>query len=109
MSLRETSVSALRALRKPGSFELTEELFLRLLGLIYIAAFASWWPQIVGLSGSDGIQPAAQLLNAMRTELGQAALYQLPTLFWFRISDALLVACCIAGCVAGLLLLVGIL
>lgn len=91
-------------LDRPG--RLTEALFLRLLGLIYIAAFVSWIPQIVGLSGSHGIEPAAQLLNALRGERGAGAFLQLPSLFWFGISDTGLIACCVAGCIAGLLLLI---
>ncbi len=108
MSLREACARAFRALSTPDSFELTERLFVRLLGLIYVAAFASWWPQIIGLSGSHGIQPAVQLLSAMRNELGRSAFFDAPSLFWFGIGDAALVGCCIAGCIAGLLMLGGI-
>ncbi len=108
MNLRETAARALNSLREPGPFELTEALFLRLLGLIYIAAFASFWPQIVGLLGSGGVTPAGQILSAMRNEFGRIAFFDVPTLFWFGISNAALVGCCIAGCVAGLSLAIGI-
>jgi hypothetical protein len=60
----------------------TESIFLRLLGLIYLAAFASLWPQILGLVGSAGIAPA-------------------------RLSDRSLVTLCIAGCVAAAMLIAG--
>lgn len=93
----------------PAKAVLAEALFLRLLGLIYVAAFASWWPQIAGLSGSSGIEPANRLLTLMRSELGRSAFLDAPTLFWFGINDPLLVACCIAGCAAGLLMTAGIL
>lgn len=89
-------------------FELTEALFLRLLGLIYLAAFGSFWPQIRGLTGSHGIVPAAQLLLAMREQLGARRIVELPTLFWFGVSDAALVWVCMAGCVAALLLVIGL-
>ncbi len=49
MNLREATARALHSLAAPGPFELTEALFLRLLGSIYVAAFGSFWPQIVGL------------------------------------------------------------
>jgi hypothetical protein len=92
----------------PGSFELTETLFLRLLGLIYIIAFASLWPQIVGLVGRDGIVPAAQVMPAMRAALGPRAFFEVPTLFWFGITDAALVDFCIGGCVAAAALVFGV-
>ncbi|MBV9762145.1 MAG: lipase maturation factor family protein [Acidobacteriaceae bacterium] len=82
-------------------------MFLRLLGLIYIAAFASLWPQVTGLIGSRGIVPAGQALTAMRDVLGYRALFEAPTLFWFGISDAALVWFCALGCVAGAALVVG--
>src|SRR5437868_6327205 len=108
MTLREPSVRVFRLLVQPGSFELTEALFLRLLGLIYVAAFGSYWPQIVGLLGSQGIEPVAQLLPAIKNELGGRAFFDVPTLLWFGASDAALVSCCILGCIAGLLLSAGV-
>jgi len=39
-------------------------LFLRLLGLIYLAAFSSLAIQIKGLAGPGGISPAVELLRA---------------------------------------------
>src|SRR5205823_1707021 len=82
--------------------------FLRLLGVIYIAAFGSYWPQIVGLLGSRGIEPVAQLLPAIRSEMGGRAFFDVHTLLWFNTSDAALVSCCILGCIAGVLLSVGV-
>ena len=108
MNLREPSVRVFRFLTRPSSFELTEALFLRLLGLIYVAAFGSYWPQIVGLLGSKGIEPVAQLLPAIRSEVGSKAFFDIPTLLWVSASDAALLSCCIVGCIAGLLLSVGV-
>lgn len=97
------------ALSAPTSFELTEELFLRLLGLIYLAAFASLWPQIVGLIGSRGIAPASGLLTAMQSFGGGDPVWQVPSLFWLWHSDTALVWFCILGCVAAILLAAGVL
>ncbi len=85
-----------------------EALFLRLLGLIYLASFASFWPQIVGLVGSRGVSPANLLIEAVRTQYGGSAWLNFPTLFLFGASDSALVACCVVGCVAALLLLAGL-
>src|SRR5690348_6752477 len=102
MNLREPSVRIFRLLAQPGSSELTEALFLRLLGLIYVAAFGSCWPQVVALIGSHGIEPIAQLLPELRSQMGARAFFYVPTLLWFGASDAALVWFCIIGCIAGL-------
>ncbi|MBV8894922.1 MAG: lipase maturation factor family protein, partial [Acidobacteriaceae bacterium] len=59
------------------------------------------------LFGARGIVPIARVLPAIRSELGAAAFYQIPTLFWLNSSNAALVWSCIAGCVSALLLLAG--
>ncbi len=107
MNLRQAGGSILKHLANPGSFELTEALFLRLLGLVYLTAFGSFWPQMVGLVGSHGIQPANQVMPAMRSELGARVFLYVPTLFWLGISDSALVWFCVLGCAAALLLVVG--
>ena len=43
--------------RPPATRGLTIELFLRLLGVVYLVAFASYWSQVDGLVGSGGILP----------------------------------------------------
>jgi hypothetical protein len=93
--------------KNPESFVLTESVFLRLLGLIYIAAFASLWPQVVGLVGAHGIAPAEQVMGAMREQMGAKIFLYVPSLFWFGVNDAALVWFCIVGCVAAALLVVG--
>src|SRR5437763_771025 len=42
----------------PGSYTLASWLFLRLLGVIYLVAFASLATQVQGLVGSKGVLPA---------------------------------------------------
>ena len=93
---------------EPSRYALTEALFLRLLGLVYVAAFASFWPQMAGLYGSHGIVPVSQVLPAIHAQLGIAAFYDVPSLFWMNASNLALVWCCVLGCVFGLLLLGGV-
>jgi lipase maturation factor 1 len=107
MNLRETLSKVSERLTAPRAHGLTEALFLRLLGLIYIAAFASLWPQIVGLVGSHGISPAVQLMTAMRGSIGTRVYWEVPSLFWLSLSDRALVWFCALGCVAGVLLVLG--
>jgi hypothetical protein len=93
----------------PPASALTESLFLRLLGLVYLSAFASLWPQIKGLLGDHGIAPATEALQALHNAFGPKAWFYVPTLFWFNASNTALTAACIAGCIAALFLLSGLL
>jgi predicted DCC family thiol-disulfide oxidoreductase YuxK len=88
-------------------------LFLRGLGLIYLAAFISFWVQINGLIGSHGILPANAYMASARQFFNAQPLigsryHLLPTWCWFSASDGFLQALCAAGTFAGLLLVIGI-
>ncbi|MBV8569535.1 MAG: lipase maturation factor family protein [Acidobacteriaceae bacterium] len=87
-----------------ASRPLTESLFVRLLGLVYLAAFASLWPQIVGLIGSRGVSPTTALLDAIRRDYGGHVFLTVPSLFWFHPTDHTLIAFCALGCLASILL-----
>src|SRR3989442_4042873 len=64
-----------------ASYELTRWVFLRALGVIYLIAFLSLWPQLRGLIGPQGILPAQDLLAAARRQLGGGPFHPDPTLF----------------------------
>jgi hypothetical protein len=89
-------------------FRITENVFLRLLGGLYLIAFASLWPQIVGLVGANGISPAAETLFAMHAEYGRRAYLYVPSLFWFSPNDFTLKWICALGCIAALFLMLGV-
>lgn len=61
-------------------------LFLRGLGLVYLSAFVALTFQILGMSGSGGILPAANYLHALR-ELGNQRFWLAPTVLWWSSSD----------------------
>src|SRR5260370_3295498 len=111
MNLRDASSRFFKRLAdnlaNPGHLELTEALFSRLLGLIYMAAFGSLWPQIVGLVGSHGIVPVAPAMATMHAEASARVFLSIPTIFWFSNNDSALVWCCITGCVAAISLALG--
>ncbi len=88
-------------------FQLAGGLFLKLLALIYFAAFASLSVQITGLVGTDGILPFAQLLDYLYQQNGAIAWLRKPTLFWFNSSDLALQLATLAGCVFSVLLFFG--
>jgi lipase maturation factor 1 len=84
-------------------------LFLRLLGLCYLAAFVSFWVQADGLVGDRGILPIRAFLDWVRPQTGSERYWLLPTLSWLAPGDAGLHVVCAAGVVASVLLVVGLL
>lgn len=93
---------------EPERYDLVSWLFLRGLGLIYVAAFVSLALQIRGLVGSGGILPLGEYLSAAREGWGNAAYWRLPTLFWLNSSDAALMTGAVAGLALGLLVTFGV-
>ncbi|MGR9107513.1 MAG: lipase maturation factor family protein [Gammaproteobacteria bacterium] len=86
----------------PARYDVVAWLFLRVLALIYIAAFSSMAVQIEGLVGSHGILPITDRLGLIYDTVGVRAYWLFPTLFWFNASDPFLSGVCVAGVLAGL-------
>ncbi|MEN8132656.1 MAG: DCC1-like thiol-disulfide oxidoreductase family protein, partial [Pseudomonadota bacterium] len=84
---------------KPAEYRLVSGLFLRLLALIYLAAFISIGVQILGLSGSEGIFPFAEALRHVQEQQGLERYWFYPTVFWINASDLALQIIPILGCV----------
>jgi predicted DCC family thiol-disulfide oxidoreductase YuxK len=82
--------------------------FLRLIGAIYVAAFASLSVQVLGLIGHAGLLPLGDYLAGARQGWGTAAYWRLPTLFWLDSSDHVLLAATIIGAGLGLMVTVGL-
>src|SRR3984957_11029046 len=82
--------------------------FLRLLGLVYLIAFWSFWSQVDGLIGREGILPVAPWLDELRNRFGTEAYRLFPTLCWFNASDSFLHFLCASGVVLSLLLILQI-
>lgn len=84
-------------------------LFGRLLGAVFLLAFASLHVQILGLIGERGVRPAVELRGVAAERLGPDAFFELPSvLWWWGAGDGALVATCLAGELAAALLLVGL-
>lgn len=75
-------------------------IFLRVLALVNIAAFASLAVQIQGLIGSHGILPASRWLRESNLSFPE-----LPTFGWLSCSDSALQGACWSGIVCAVLLL----
>ncbi|MFA6140809.1 MAG: lipase maturation factor family protein, partial [Hyphomicrobium sp.] len=93
---------------EPPRYDLVAWLFLRGLGLIYLAAFVSVALQIRSLVGSDGILPVDGYLTAAHSGWGTDAYWRLPTLFWLNASDAALMGGAAGGIALSLLVSLGI-
>lgn len=96
------------SLQTVDNYQLASGLFIKLLAVIYFAAFLSLGVQITGLVGANGILPFAELLDYIYQNHGAIAWLYKPTLFWFDSSDFALQAVTILGCIVSLLLLLGI-
>jgi len=93
---------------RPPTYFWARRWFLRALGLIYLIAFVSFWVQVDGLIGSNGILPVSQFLPAAHQQLGRDAYCLLPTLCWFNSGNTFLHFLCGGGVVFSLLLIAGI-
>jgi predicted DCC family thiol-disulfide oxidoreductase YuxK len=92
---------------EPARFEATQWVFLRLLAVIYAAAFASLAVQITGLIGAAGILPVQEYLGAAAQTFGATRFMAVPTIFWFGSADEILRIACWAGVALSALLFVG--
>ena len=54
-----------------STFRLSTWLFLRLLALVHLVAFASFWVQLEGLVGPHGLLPATRYFAAAREAWGK--------------------------------------
>ena len=86
---------------------LTSILFLKLLAIIYFAAFLSMAVQVSGLVGPTGILPFQNILDNLYQHQGSSAWWKMPTLFWFSASNLALHTVTILGCVFSVLLFLG--
>ena len=93
---------------EPASYNLVSWLFLRGLGLLFFFAFFSFGLQALGLIGSQGIIPVANLVNAAGSQLGLERYWLLPMVFWLNASDLMIQLTCWCGAILALLLVFNI-
>ncbi|MGI8603592.1 MAG: lipase maturation factor family protein [Verrucomicrobiales bacterium] len=97
-------------LRPRATFRVVRELFPRLLAVCYIMAFASWGLQCDGLTGSDGILPAANWIEGVKDWAGGSsakAFWEVPTIFLWHYSDSFARWVCWGGAALALLVIAG--
>lgn len=99
----------------PPTYHRARQLFVRGAGAVAAVAFLSLRSQLDGLWGAQGVSPIAETLThlaelASARGMSSGTLYHaVPTLFWFRASDAALRIVCDLGLVASLLTTLGVL
>jgi len=96
-------------MKTKSNYYIGRDLFLRLLGFVYLIAFWSLWSQVSGLYGKDGILPISELMQAVQKNLGGAGFFQLPTVFWLSSSDTMLLFVCVIGVLSSIGLMIGLL
>ncbi|MBB65573.1 MAG: membrane protein [Waddliaceae bacterium] len=89
-------------------YVLTQQLFLRSMGFIYLIAFASLYIQVLALYGSQGINSIAQLLELIRKKRGKTAFPEVLSIFWWSASDRTLKITAGVGILCSALLILGI-
>jgi len=94
---------------EPPRSDLVSFLFLRLFGLIYLAAFVSFGVQATGLIGSHGILPLAQFVDAVAGQVGPERFFLMPMLFWWNASDLAIQAVSWAGAALSVMLVLNLL
>jgi hypothetical protein len=92
----------------PPSYLLSRWLFLRLLGVVYLIAFASLAVQVTGLVGEHGLLPARPFLERAHSAYGGEAYRLLPTVFWLGAGDLALRLVAWGGAALAVLLIVGL-
>jgi len=109
MNDKEKPAAAATTTKAAPTYWLTRFVILRLLGFVYFFAFLSLARQVLPLIGSDGLLPATSFLRGAQTVLGSktSAFISMPSIFWFGISDQMLVALSWTGVCLSLVVTLG--
>lgn len=90
-----------------STFSLAQWLFIKLIGICYLAAFWSLLVQIKGLWGVNGISPAINIVNYATLSTKSKWLHH-PSIFWLNASDTFMQSVAVGGVILSLFVIVGI-
>lgn len=93
-----------------STYRFSGMLFLRLLGLIYLVAFISFWTQSAGLVGDHGLIPVKLYFEGLKSQTGLSGFDRFlaaPSLLWFSPNSAGLNAIMGVGAACSLLVMMG--
>ncbi|MDP2272461.1 MAG: lipase maturation factor family protein [Archangium sp.] len=85
----------------------TRRLFFIGLGLTTLVAVGSYWWQLPGLAGMQGIAPLGATMESVRQAPG-LGFFDVPTLLWISSSDVMLHLLCAVAFSSGVLLVIGV-
>lgn len=92
----------------PPTYNIVSWLFIRLFGIVFLIAFVSFNSQALGLIGSQGIVPIADVIKSASDQLGPERYWYIPMIFWLNASDLMIQIVCWSGIVFSLLLIFNI-
>jgi len=91
-----------------STYQIATWLFLKVMGVIYLIAFLSLSVQVLGLIGSHGINPLADLVPMAKAQLGGANFWRFPTFFWLLTSDNFILLLSYGGAALSILYIFGV-
>lgn len=91
-----------------SSYVFSSWLFLKILGVVYLIAFASFGVQAFGLIGKDGILPVSEYLARIKATMADSWITQIPTLFGVSSADWMIQLVIVAGIIFSLFLIAGL-
>lgn len=92
----------------PAQCSIARFVYLRVLGVCLVFAFAALWEQAPGLVGPHGLSPLDEILAQWRRTSGGAAFWHAPSLFWLCASPTFVAAVAAMGALAGVALTSGV-
>lgn len=93
----------------PQEYVISSGLFLQLLGLIFFFAFGAFLFQIRGLIGEEGVLPISHYLALISRFYGKKRMYVVPTLFWIKSTDYMLLFVTAVGTMLSIVLVFNVL
>lgn len=93
---------------RPYTYFISRSIFLRLLGLVYLVAFLSFWTQADGLIGSNGILPAEKITDHFAAQTDPVPFRAFPSIYRFAPSDGMIDFICATGALSAVLLVAGL-
>ena len=73
------------------------------IGCVFLIAFLSYWVQVEGLIGDQGIAPATDFMSRIWKRFGIEGYTRLPSLFWIWPTTIFLHILCALGCITAIL------
>lgn len=93
---------------RPPTYAVASVLFLRLLGIVYLIAFASFGVQAAGLLGPNGVLPVGEVVPRVHEAFGGEAWRQWPSLVLIGDPYRMMTALTWGGIVCAALILLGV-